>query len=62
MKVREVITLLESEGWYLVTTKGSRRHFKHAAVPGRVTVSGKLSKEVPPGTLKSVLKQAGLKR
>lgn len=61
MKVREIIKLLETEGWYLVSTKGSHRQFKHLTQKGKVTVSGKLSDEVRKGTLNSILKQAGLK-
>jgi predicted RNA binding protein YcfA (HicA-like mRNA interferase family) len=61
MKVKGVIKLLEGDGWYLVRTKGSHRQFKHPSKPGTVTVSGKLSVDVPPGTLNSILKQAGLK-
>lgn len=62
MKVREVIRMIEKEGWYLVETKGSHRQFKHAQKPGRVTVPGNLGDELAPGTLSSVLKQAGMKR
>ena len=61
MKVREVIKLIEDDGWYLVRTRGSHRQFKHPEKPGVVTVSGNLEKDVPPGTLNSVLKQAQLK-
>jgi predicted RNA binding protein YcfA (HicA-like mRNA interferase family) len=61
MKVREVIQLLEADGWFLVTTRGSHRQYKHQRKPGRVTVAGKLSDDVAPGTLNSILKQAGLK-
>lgn len=61
MKVREVLSLLEQDGWYLVATRGSHRQFKHAAKPGRVTVAGKPSDDLAPGTLNSILKQAGLK-
>ncbi len=61
MKVKDVIKLLEGDGWYLVRTKGSHRQFKHPSKQGTVTVSGKLSVDVPPGTLNSILKQAGLK-
>lgn len=61
MKVKEVIKLLEDDGWYLARTKGSHRQFKHSTKPGTVTVSGKLSIDIPPGTLNSILKQAGLK-
>lgn len=60
MKVKELIKLMESDGWYLVKTSGSHRQFKHLAKKGRVTVSGKLSKDMPVGTEKSVLKQAQL--
>ncbi|MEO6697294.1 MAG: type II toxin-antitoxin system HicA family toxin [Gammaproteobacteria bacterium] len=61
MKVKEVIKLLEDNGWQLVKTRGSHRQFKHPAKPGKVTVSGKPSVDVPPGTLNSMLKQAGIK-
>jgi len=62
MKVKELIALLESDGWFLVRTKGSHRQFHHATKPGTVTVSGKPSVEIPRGTLNSVLKQSGLKK
>jgi predicted RNA binding protein YcfA (HicA-like mRNA interferase family) len=62
MKVKDIIKLLEGDGWFLVRTKGSHRQFKHPSKPGLVTVSGKLSVDVPPGTLNSILKQAGLKK
>jgi predicted RNA binding protein YcfA (HicA-like mRNA interferase family) len=61
MKVKEVIKLLEDDGWYLARTRGSHRQLKHLTKPGTVTVSGKPSVDVPPGTLNSILKQAGLK-
>ncbi len=61
MKVKEVIKLLEDDGWYVARTRGSHRQFKHPTKPGTVTVSGKPSIDVPPGTLNSILKQAGLK-
>ncbi len=61
MKVKEVIGLLEGDGWQLVRTRGSHRQFKHPTNLGTVTVSGKLGLDMPPGTLNSVLKQAGLK-
>jgi predicted RNA binding protein YcfA (HicA-like mRNA interferase family) len=61
MKVRDVIKLLEDDGWYLKVTRGSHRQFKHGTKKGRVTVAGKPSDEVRPGTLNSILKQAGLK-
>jgi predicted RNA binding protein YcfA (HicA-like mRNA interferase family) len=58
VKVREVIRLLERDGWVLVATRGSHRQFKHPTKPGRVTVARKPSDELPPGTLKSVFRQA----
>jgi predicted RNA binding protein YcfA (HicA-like mRNA interferase family) len=61
MKVRDIIKLIEADGWVLVTTKGSHRQYKHPAKIGRVTIAGHLSDDVAPGTLNSVLKQAGLK-
>ena len=61
MKVKELIKLIESDGWELLRTRGSHRQYKHSKKPGKVTISGKLSADVPPGTLNSALKQAGLK-
>ena len=61
MKVRHLIRLLERDGWVLVRTRGSHRQYKHPEKPGLVTVAGKPSDELAPGTLNSVLKQAGLK-
>ncbi|MGH9875387.1 MAG: type II toxin-antitoxin system HicA family toxin [Pyrinomonadaceae bacterium] len=61
MKVKQVIKLLEEDGWYQARTRGSHRQFKHASKSATVTVSGKPSIDVPPGTLNSILKQAGLK-
>ena len=62
MKFTEVLEQLKKDGWYLVATRGSHQQFKHATKPGRVTVAGKPSDDVPPGTLNSILKQAGLKK
>ena len=63
MKYRDAIKRLEEDGWQLERTVGSHLQFRHPTKPGTVTVpgGGKLSREVPPGTLSSVLKQAGLK-
>jgi predicted RNA binding protein YcfA (HicA-like mRNA interferase family) len=62
MKVRELIRLLQQDGWRHVRTKGSHRQFRHTAKPRTVTISGKLGKDVPPGTLHSILKSSGLKK
>ena len=62
MKVRDVIKMLEADGWFLKNTRGSHRQFKHQSKPGKVTVAGKPGTDVPTGTLKSILKQAGLEK
>ena len=62
MKVKEVVRLLEDDGWRLVAMRGSHRQYKHGTKPGRVTVPGKPSDDLAPGTLNSILKQAGLKK
>ncbi len=61
MKVKAVIKLIEGDGWYYVNTEGSHRQFKHPVKKGRVTVAGKMSKDLPLGTTSSILKQAQLK-
>ena len=61
-KVQELIARLEADGWYQVRQKGSHRQFHHTSRPGTVTVAGNPSVEIPPGTLNSILKQAGLKK
>ena len=59
--VRDMIQRLAAEGWSLVATRGSHRQFKHPEKPGRVTIAGKPKDDLAPGTLNSILKQAGLK-
>jgi predicted RNA binding protein YcfA (HicA-like mRNA interferase family) len=60
-KVKEVIKLVETDGWYVVAQKGSHRQYKHPIKKGRVTIPGKLSDDLNPKTELSILKQAGLK-
>lgn len=62
MKIRDAVKLIESDGWYLVKTKGSHRQFKHPTKPGRVTIAGHPNHDLAPGTLNSILKQAQLKQ
>ena len=62
MKVRDVIRMIEDDGWQLARTRGSHRQFKHPAKKGLVTIAGKPSADIAPGTLNSVMKQAGLKK
>ena len=62
MKVREVTAMLEADGWYSIATRGSHRQFKHPMKAGRVTVAGKPSDDLAPGTLNSIFKQAQVRR
>ncbi len=61
MKVRNLIGVIEADGWRLARTRGSHRQYKHPRKPGLVTIPGNLAAEVAPGTLNSILKQAGMK-
>lgn len=61
-KVRDILALLDRDGWRQVGQTGSHRQFRHADKPGRVTVAGKPGDDVAPGTYDAILKQAGLKR
>ena len=60
-KVKEIIKMIEADGWQVVAQKGSHRQYKHQVKKGRVTVPGKLSDDLHPKTEQSILKQAGLK-
>ena len=60
--VREMIKRLEHDGWFLVDQAGGHRQYKHPRKPGRVTVPGTLGKDLPTGTERSILRQAGLRR
>ncbi len=62
MKARELIRILEADGWYFANQRGSHRQYRHPTKPGKVTVAGKLSDEVAPGTLGSAYRQAGIRR
>lgn len=61
MKIKEVLKLIEKDGWVQVAQKGSHRQFKHPQKIGRVTIAGKPSDDIDKGTLNSILKQAKLK-
>ena len=61
MTVREVLRIIEDAGWVMVAQKGSHRQYKHPDKPGRVTVAGHPKDDIAPGTLNSILRQAGLK-
>jgi predicted RNA binding protein YcfA (HicA-like mRNA interferase family) len=60
VKVRDVIKMIEQDGWRSVATRGSHRQYKHPAKPGRVTVPGHPNDDLAPDTYRSILRQAGL--
>lgn len=59
MNSRELIKLIEKDGWKLVAVVGSHHQFKHPTKPGKVTIPHP-KKNLAPKTVKSILKQAGL--
>ena len=61
MKVRDVLRLLHRDGWFLDRTRGSHQQFKHPTKSGLVTIAGRPGDDLAPGTLNSILKQAGLR-
>lgn len=62
MKVRDVVRMLQDDGWKLVRTRGSHHHFRHPGKPGTVTVPGNPNFDLHPKTLASILRQAGLRK
>jgi len=60
MKVRDVLQVLHEDGWQVVRMRGSHRVLHHASKPGIVVVPGNPGDDIPPGTLKAILKQAQL--
>jgi predicted RNA binding protein YcfA (HicA-like mRNA interferase family) len=60
LKYRDLIKLIEEDGWNWKRTTGSHRIYKHSIKPGIVVVAYHGTKDVPEGTLKSILRQAGL--
>ncbi len=60
-KVKEVIKMLEADGWYRCATKGDHRQYKHPSKAGKVTVRGKGSEVLDQFLLNSIWKQAGWK-
>ena len=63
MKYRDAVRLIEKNGWVLVRTRGAHQQYRHPTKPGTVTIpaGGKLNRDVPIGTMNSILRQAGLK-
>jgi predicted RNA binding protein YcfA (HicA-like mRNA interferase family) len=61
MKTKEIIKLIEADGWYEVRQSGSHRQYKHLVKKGLVTIPvHRLSNDLTPGIEKSILKQAQL--
>ncbi len=60
-KVKEVLSMLTKDGWYLARTKGDHRQYKHSEKKGTVTVRGKMSEVLSQELLNSIWKQAGWK-
>lgn len=60
MKVKQVIDLLEENGWRCVRMKGSHRTFVKEGARRSIAVPGKPSNDMPIGTLKSILRESGL--
>lgn len=61
MKVREVISLIEKDGWRFERQRGSHRIYRHPSKPGTVTIAGARNDNLQAGTLGSILRQAGMK-
>ena len=62
MTVRDVLKLLEDDGWYLIRTRGSHRQYKHPTKTGLVTLPEKAGDDLAPGTLNDIFKHARLKK
>jgi predicted RNA binding protein YcfA (HicA-like mRNA interferase family) len=62
VKFREIVRLIEEDGWQLTRQRGSHRQYSHPTKPGKVTIAGHPNKDVPKGTAANILRQAGLKR
>jgi len=59
-KVKDAIRLVEAYGWRWVRTRGSHRQYRHPDRPGRVTIAGKPSQQLPIQIWRSILRQAGI--
>ena len=62
MKFREIVRLIEADGWQLARQRGSHRQYKHPTKRGLVTIAGKPNKDVPRGTAANILRQAGIEK
>jgi predicted RNA binding protein YcfA (HicA-like mRNA interferase family) len=62
MKTRDILRLVQDEGWYQVAQRGSHRRFKHPVKPGKVTIAGHPSEEMDEGTRKSIFHAASYRK
>jgi len=60
MTAKEIEKILKDDGWYFVSSKGSHNQYKHPSKHGKVTIPNHRG-DIPIGTAKAILKQAGLK-
>lgn len=60
MNARQVIRLLNADGWLDVGQDGSHLNLKHPTKPGRVTVPIHGSRDSKIGTLKSIERLSGV--
>ncbi|HEX4030926.1 MAG TPA: type II toxin-antitoxin system HicA family toxin [Terracidiphilus sp.] len=61
MKYRDFTKMISKDGWQVKNQEGSHQQWVHPTKPGKVTIAGHPSDDIPPGTLNAMLKQAGLK-
>ena len=56
---REIIKLLENDGWFLFEVRGDHYQFKHPVKKGKITVTHP-KKDIPIGSVKQIIKQSGI--
>lgn len=56
---REIIKLLENDGWFLFEVRGDHYQFKHPVKKGKITVTYP-KRDIPIGTVKQIIKQSGI--
>jgi len=61
MNARDVIRLLEADGWREVRSKGSHRQFRHPTKPGKTTVPVHGGRDLRPDVIRSIERQSGVK-
>lgn len=61
MKAKELIKIMETNGWHELRQKGSHRIFRHSQHPDNISVPDHGNKDLGKGLVNSILKKAGLK-